>query len=116
MTSILEYTHSKLNEDSYAIAGYYSLEKEVRLKYNNREVLYVVGQAVIESSCCGTGGCRYALVPGYIVNWQNRTNEADLPVSEVEPISDKEQQKNITRIIKEAEVVSQVDFWGYSPD
>ena len=111
LTSIIEYTHSKLNEDSYAIAGYYTPEKELRLKYNNREVLYVVGQAVIESSCCGTGGCRYALVPGYIVNWQNRANEAGLPVSDVEPISDKTARDAIRQIISEAESVPQVEFW-----
>ena len=70
-------------------------EKEVKLKHNNREVLYVIGQAVIEASCCGGGSCGYAIVPGYILNWQNKTNEAGLPVSEVEPISDKATQENI---------------------
>ena len=111
MRNTLKYTHSKLNEESYAIGGHYSLEKEVRLKYNNREVLYTLGQAVMDSSCCGMGGCRYALVPGYIVNWQNRTNEAGLPVSEVETISARVTQDDISQVIKEAEVVSQVDFW-----
>ena len=111
MTNILEYTHSKLNEDLYSIAGYYTPQEEVRLKYNNREVLYVVGHAVMESSCCGTGSWTYALVPGYIVNWQNRTNENGLPVSKVEPISDKATRGNIRQIIKEAESVSQIEFW-----
>jgi len=58
-----EYTHLKLNEDVYAIAGYYTPQKEIRLKCNNREVLYVIGQAVIESSCCGSGSWEYAIVP-----------------------------------------------------
>jgi len=107
----IKYTHTELNEELYAISGHYSLEKEVRLKYNNREVLYAVGQAVMDSSCCGMGGCRYALVPGYIVNWQNETNEAGLPVSEVEPISDKATQDDISRVIKAVEIISQVDFW-----
>ena len=107
----IKYTHSQLNEELYAISGHYSLEKEVRLKYNNSEVLYVVGHAVIDTSCCGTGGCRYALVPGYIINWQNETNESNLPVSEVETISDKAIKDDIQRIIKEKEVITQVDFW-----
>ena len=108
---INKYTHLELNKDVSSIAGYYTPQKEVRLKYNNREVLYVVGQAVIEASCCGGGSCGYAIVPGYIVNWQNKTNEAGLPVSEVEPISDRETRENISRIIKEAEVISQIEFW-----
>ena len=109
---INKYTHLKLNEDyPTGIAGYYTLQKEIRLKYNNREVLYVIGQAVIESSCCGVGSWAYVLVPGYIVNWQSETNEADLPVSEIEPISDEVSRNNIRKTIKEIEVTSQIEFW-----
>ena len=107
----LEYTHLRINEDITCIAGYYTPLKEVKLPYNGKEVLYVVGQAVIESSCCGVGCWGYVLVPGYILNWQNKTNEAGLPVSEVEPISDEMARDNISRIIKEAESISQIEFW-----
>ena len=107
-----EYTHLELGEDYVTgIAGYYTLQKEVRLNYNSREVLYVIGQAVIESSCCGIGSWGYALVPGYILNWQSKKNEADLPVSEVEPISDEETRNNIRQIIQANEVISQIEFW-----
>jgi len=105
------YTHLELNNEIECIAGFYTPLKEVRLKYNNREVLYVIGQAVIESSCCGSGSWGYALVPGYILNWQNKTNEAGLPVSEVEPVSDEVSRNNIREIIKETEPVSQIEFW-----
>ena len=108
---INEYTHLKLNEDVRSTTGYYTPQKEVRLKYNNREVLYVIGQAVIESSCCGTGSWGYAIVPGYILNWQNKRNESGLPVSAVEPISDKATRDDISQIIKEVEIVSQIQFW-----
>ncbi|MFC2022551.1 hypothetical protein ACFLTL_00090 [Chloroflexota bacterium] len=111
MANNLEYIHLQTGEDILCIAGYYTPAKEVRLKYNNREVLYVVGQAVIESSCCGTGHWEYALVPGYVVSWQSRTNEAGLPVSRVEPIRDKAVQDDISRTLKETESVSQVEFW-----
>ena len=105
-----KYTHLELNEDIKTIAGYYTPLEEARLKYNGREVLYVVGQAVIESSCCGSGNWAYVLIPGYIINWQKK-NVDGLPVSEVESISDKVSQNNIRKIIKEAEHISQVEFW-----
>ncbi len=111
MIGNLEYTHLPVNEDITCIAGYYCPLKEVRLKYNDKEVLYVVGQAVIESSCCGAGSWGYVLVPGYITGWQMRTNEAGLPVSEVRPIPDKVERDNISRIIKEAESIPQIEFW-----
>ena len=106
------YTHLKLNEDySTGIAGYYIPEKEVRLNYNGREVLYVIGKAVIEASCCGVGSWIYGTVPGYIVSWQNTKNEAGLPVSEVEPISDEEARGNISRLIETNENASPIGFW-----
>ncbi len=107
----IKYTHLELNNDVNCVAGYYTPQKEVRLKYSNREVLYVIGQAVIESSCCGGGNWRYALVPGYILNWQNEKNETGLPVSEVELVTDKETQSKIRQIIQTNEALSQIDFW-----
>ena len=111
MAKILEYTHLPLNEDVCCIAGYYTPLKEARLKYNDREVLYVVGQAVIDSSCCGQGSWGYILVPGYIVRWQGKKNEAGLPVSEVEPVSDRAVRDDVGRIIDETESISQIQFW-----
>ena len=106
-----KYTHLELNKDIHSIAGYYTPLKEVRLEYDGRKVLSVLGQAVIESSCCAAGTLSYVLVPGFIINWQNEKNEDGLPVSEIEPISDKESQNNIRKIIKEAEHISQIEFW-----
>ena len=108
---IVRYTHLELDKDVCCIAGFYTPQKEVRLKYNDREVLYVIGQAVIDSSCCGVGSWEYAIVPGYILNWQNKSNEASLPVSEVEPISDEEARNNIRQIIQNYEAISQIEFW-----
>lgn len=108
----MNYTHLELDKDVVAgIAGYYTPQKEIRLKHNGREVLYVIGRAVIESSCCGTGSWLYAIVPGYIVNWQNAKNEAGLAVSEVEPVRDEETQGNIRRIIETSEDASPIGFW-----
>ena len=106
-----KYTHLELNQAIEALAGYYTPLKEVRLKYSGREVLYVIGQVVVDSFCCGTANCGYALVPGYIIRWQAETNKDGLPVSEVEPITDKETQDNIRKIIQETEHVSQIEFW-----
>lgn len=107
----LEYTHLPLGKDVTCIAGYYTPLKEVRLKYDGREVLYVVGQAVVDSSCCGIGCWGYVLVPGYVINWQKRSNDLGLPVTDVETISDKTVQAGIRRIITEAKSISQVEFW-----
>ena len=119
MITKLKYTHLPLNKDVEAFAGYYTPENEVRLKYNGREVLYVTGHVVVEATCCAEsydGSCAtanywYAIVPGYLLEWQNERNESGLPVSEIELITDRERQKEIQQIILDKEAVARVDFW-----
>jgi hypothetical protein len=52
---IREYTH-ELNREVRSISGGYELEREEKFDMHGKEVLYVVGNAVVDSSCCGVGG------------------------------------------------------------
>ena len=108
----MEYIHQTLNSDAEikTISGHFTVEKEKRLAYKDKSILCVIGMGIIDSSCCGVGGCRYALVPGYIRQWKKK-NKSGLHISEVEPISDENVKKELSNILKEAEVVTQVDFW-----
>ena len=110
------YAHLPLNKDIEAFAGYYTPEKEVRLTYNAREVLYVTGHVVVETTCgigqnCTSANYWYATVPGYIIGWQTATNKDDLPVTEVRIITDSATQNAIRDIILKNESVARVDFW-----
>lgn len=107
----LKYIHQELDQDVCFPAGFYTPRKEARLKYDDREVLYVIGHVVVESSCCGAANWTYALVPGYIVNWQNKKDESGLPVSDVESISDEAARSDIRKIIQETENTYAVEFW-----
>jgi hypothetical protein len=106
-----KYAHLELDRDVPAPSGYYTPQKEVRLKYGGRDVLYTVSQAVIESSCCGASDFVSALVPGYIIRWRAETNKDGVPVSEVEPVADEKARDAIRKIIKETEHVAQTEFW-----
>lgn len=108
---IREYGHEKLNQDIDAISGHYTFYKEVCLPFQGREILYIVGCAVIDTSCCGSGGCGFALVPGLIISWKSKIDEQGRRVSEVEPIGDKNTQQEVTTLILKDEIVSQVQFW-----
>jgi len=111
---VLEYTHLPLGEDVPAYSGYYMPEKEVRIPVHNREILYVIGQVVVETACqeitCTSGSSYYAMVPGYILKWQYRKNEEGLPVSETEPITNFKTKKEIEHLIQEHEAVTRVEF------
>jgi len=105
-----EYPH-ELKREFQSISGRYVLEKEGRMEVDKRELLFVVGNAIVDSSCCGVGGCRYALVPGYLLRYRSRKNGSGFWLSEVEPIVDSKSRKEITQYLKKKEWVNQVQFW-----
>ncbi len=106
-----KYTHQELNCDIAVPAGYYTPTREVRLKYNGQEVLYVLNQSVIDHSCCGVTDFASALVPGYIVKWKAENTPSGNDISLVEPITDLDTRDKIRDIIREKEHVPQVEFW-----
>jgi hypothetical protein len=106
-----KYTHLELNRDVSTPSGYYTPQKEVRLKLDGREVLYVLSQAVIDSSCCGIGDFNSALVPGYVVKWRAEKNKDGNPVSMIESVTDENTRDAIRKIIKETEHITQTEFW-----
>ena len=107
---IKDYVHPVLNEEISTISGHYILNRETRLEYSDRQVLYFIGCAVVDASCCGSGGCAYAMVPGYIRQWKYKLNGANLPVTQVEPICDKGDRQALRMLIKAKEGVQQVNF------
>jgi len=108
--TIREYVH-ELNEEIRFLAGGYVFEREGWIEKDGKQVLYAVGHAFVDRACCGTWGCRYAFVPGYMIQHQVRKNERGLWVSEVEPIVEESSKQEIVRILKEKEYVQQVQFY-----
>ncbi len=107
----MHYTHSPLGQEIRAAAGHYAIEQEKRLSFQGREVLFAIGHMAVTSSCCGTGGCGFALVAGYILNWKTLKNEKGDPVSEVEPIKEDQTKKALEKLILESDPVQQINFW-----
>jgi len=104
-----EYNH-ELQVEHRAIGGGYEIEREEMLDLDHRKVLYVVGTGVMDTSCCGVGGCHFAYVPGFVLQFKIRRNHHDQWVSEVEPITEPETRRRISRLIEEKESVQQVNF------
>jgi len=106
---VKEYVHD-IQREVRSISGWYELEEEKILELDGRQVLYTVGNGVVDSSCCGVGGCRFSVVPGYILKLKTRQNDSGLWISEVEPVTDEAAKNRIKRLIEENEVVQQVRF------
>ena len=104
------YVHHPLGEPVEAIGGSYLLVKEDRVDFEGRQVLYVVGHAAFDSTCCGVGGCGYAAVQGFVLRYRGETNAEGLDVTEVEPIEDDRRREALRKILLESEAVTEVTF------
>lgn len=106
---LMEYVHPALNEEITAIAGHYTLISEEILPHENGEILYFVGYAHMDTSCCGFKGCGYAIVPGHVAALRSARTPDGRSVSQVVPVEER-LHREITRTIKERHGVSQVHF------
>ena len=105
-----EYQHQEPGTEVRFIAGHYTIVEEQRMAHRGRELLVVVGIAVVESTCCGTQGCRFLNVPGYVVAWKHRRTEKGVPVSEVESIENEQGQADIRQFLEPRFPHSQILF------
>ncbi len=107
---VREYVHKDLDETVMAIGGHYRFTDEVRLPVEGGEVLYLKGYALFDATCCGAGGCAYALVYGMVEQWKGTTDKQGFHVSRIRPVADEMRRREITRRIREKEMLQQVQF------
>ena len=109
-TESRDFAHPELGREVTAIGGHYVFGKEIRLPFNSREILYFVGYAVVDSSCCGVGGCAYVFVAGFIKKWKYRKDDHDCSVSQIKPIRNHAVQNKVRSLIQNKEMVFQINF------
>lgn len=109
-TDVKTYIHRELNQEVTAIGGHYVLNSEARLPFQGREVLYLAGYAHFDTACCGAGGCSYALVPGFIVDWKIRKNKEGLHISLIESVRAPVFRRQIRELIENKITAQQVRF------
>ncbi len=105
-----EYLHQDPGTEVRFIAGHYTIIEERRIVHRGRELLCVVGVAAVESTCCGTQGCRFINVPGYVADWKGRVSEKGTPLSVVDPVEDKADQAEIRELLEREFPYSQILF------
>ncbi len=108
MTTVI---HPEIGEEIRTHGGYYIPREEHLLSYNGREVYYVVGRAVIETSCCGKADWTYIQVQGFArETGDGRPLTASL-VEQVEPISDDEDRRKVLRLLLKSYPGARIDIW-----
>jgi hypothetical protein len=106
---LVEFVHPQLGEEVEAIGGHYLFTREESLDHPAGRILYFVGYAVLDRSCCGPAGCSYAVVTGRIVSLRFCLREDGRPVSIMDPIEES-LYEDLAKAIRWKEGVSQVHF------
>jgi hypothetical protein len=99
-----------LNQSCEAIGGHYVLTNERRLAIDGNDVLVFLGYGVVDTSCCGPGGCRYALVPGTVHRYRSVKTPEGRWISEVFPVRSPHLQQRIREHLQDMESIQQVQF------
>lgn len=107
---LTDFTHPALNEQVDAIGGSYILTDEFRIPMDGEELLYFTGVAIVDRSCCGVGGCAYAFVPGFVVEWHYKTGDTGRPVSRIRPVDDETLRERVSALIHRNHTVQQIQF------
>lgn len=105
-----EYEHVPPGTEVESISGRYTIMREEVLEVDGKKLLYVLANASVDSSCCGTGGVYYAIVPGYVVGERVKTDEDSPEKTAVRPVRDEDERKRIEKMIMQKEGVGQAIF------
>jgi hypothetical protein len=110
---VRDYVHLQQEGESigWEIRSYNAFENT--LEYDGRQVLLVEVEATNCTFCDGSyaQNLNGVNVEGYVVRWKYRENEQGLPVTEVEPISQKDQKRAIVSLLKSRYAGSQINFF-----
>lgn len=116
---VVEFSHPQLDQEVRGRAGYYIPVEEHTLPYHGREVLYILGCACLDNSCCSAAkSWGYVQVPGFLVRRDACGKESETPVSKVEIIEDEADRNAIRQSLLEKYPGTQIDMWGaqYGPE
>lgn len=95
-----DYIHARPGTETTCHALTYTIISDGRLRYHDRELLYIEGVTIAGSACCGAVECRVIHVPGLIVSWKHKVDSASgNPISEIEPVDDPECREDIRKLL-----------------
>jgi hypothetical protein len=109
-----EYRHDPTLSQEF-VNGAYELGEVKQINIDGHDILYRVGSATLDNSCCGNFGCGYGLVIGESMGAKPHDNAT--PVSLVREITADEAIAETTKnLLMEREALGVVNFYTRTKD
>lgn len=104
------YTHEELGREIEAPSGYYQPMEEAWLAFQGRHLLYVLGTACIEASCCGVGSWSYLRVEGYSAEDDPAPKLQERGRLSIDTIGERGEREAITALLRERHPGTRIEF------
>ena len=104
------YLPESFGSEIVAPSGYYQPIEEAVVDHDGRRLLYVLGSACIDASCCGIGSWQYARVEGYLVESDRPRGEDDRDRTEIDTIEDDSDRRAIIRLLLDKHPGVRIEF------
>jgi hypothetical protein len=93
-----------------APSGYYLPLAEECVDYNGKKLVYILGTACIDASCCGVGSWEYLRVEGYVVENDSSRSQGDGTHLEIETIEDDSEKTAIGKVLLDKHPGARIEF------
>jgi hypothetical protein len=106
------YAHQPQGEDIGFEGRSYILAENL-LEHKGRKVLYLNTEASAISFCDGSYATHLGgiIVKGYVLKWKYGANEKGEPLSEIEPVTDEVEQREISKLLRDGYNIATVRFF-----
>ena len=95
-----DHIHVACGKEIILMSALFKLTAEGCLAYGNRNLLYIEGLTTVGSACCGMIECRVIHVPGFVVSWHYKMDNASgNPLSKVDPITDPSTLEEVKKLL-----------------
>ena len=107
-----QYRHEPALSQAF-VNGAYELGEVRHVRIDGHDILYRLGSALLDNSCCGNYGCGYALVIGEVLGG---AQDGDMTVSTVREISaDDAIAESLRDTLMKQEALGMVNFYLSTP-
>jgi hypothetical protein len=104
------YSPGDFGSEVQAPWGYYQPMEEGTLEFAGKSVLYTLGSACIEASCCGKGSWTYARVEGYVAGGSSPQGSGAGEPVEIDAIEDPVEKAEIAKLLAERHPGVRVEY------
>jgi hypothetical protein len=104
------YSRGDFGTEVQAVWGYYQPMEAAVLEFAGKLLLYTLGSACIEASCCGKGSWNYVRVEGYVAKGGPEWTLGGSEPVEIDTIEDTQEQAAIAKLLAEKHPGVRVEF------